>query len=58
MGAWEESIGGVAGDPGTAEEKSNDDEGLDEGSGAHAGSMIEARCDVGCDEGENVVIIK
>ena len=57
MGAWEESIGGVAGEKGTAEEKSDDDEGLDEGSGAHSWDAM-IRYGIGCDEYEGIVIVR
>jgi len=57
LGAWEESIGGVAGEKGTAEEKSDDDEGLDEGSGAHSWDAM-IRYGIGCDEYEGIVIVR
>lgn len=43
MDSWRECIGGVASDPGTAEEKSDDDEGLDKGSGAHGWDVVGIR---------------
>jgi len=49
LGAWEETVAGVAGDPGTAEEESDDHEGLDEGSDAHGWDVI-IWCGSGCNE--------
>jgi len=50
--SWKESVGGVAGEKGTAQEEGDDDEGLDEGSGAHGWDEIGTRCVLGCNEGE------
>jgi len=55
--SWEKGVGGVAGEKGTAEEESDDDERLDEGSGGHGWDGMGIRCGLGCSEGEGVVMV-